>query len=158
MIINVSIDKVDLKFYYIHIPISAYVFAFLNDVITERKEFLLNMTPLTTIFKLLSDDTRLRMLILLYQQDLCVCELSGILEAPQPRISKNLSKLRDLDLVLDERKEKFVFYSLKADHTILIQTLQNIMNTLDHYPQLVIDQTRLTDKEKYLNQCCITCE
>lgn len=116
------------------------------------------MNQLTNIFKLLSDDTRLRMLMLLHQQDLCVCELSGILEAPQPRISKNLSKLRDLDLVLDERKEKFVFYSLKTDNMLLTQTLQTIMSSLNLYPQLVIDQNRLADKEKYLNQCCITCE
>jgi len=115
------------------------------------------MNQLTNIFKLLSDDTRLRMIILLYQQDLCVCELSGILDAPQPRISKNLSKLRDLNLVVDERKEKFVFYSLKTENMILEHILKNIIDTLDSYPQLVIDQTRLADKEKYLNQCCTTC-
>ena len=53
------------------------------------------MNQLTSIFKLLSDETRLRMMVLLFQQDLCVCEISGILEVPQSRVSKNLSKLRD---------------------------------------------------------------
>lgn len=113
------------------------------------------MNQLTNIFKLLSDETRLRMVVLLYQQDLCVCELSGILDAPQPRISKNLSKLRDLNLVVDERKEKFVFYSLKKENKILTSTLQNIIDTLSSYPQLVIDKERLADKGKYLNQCII---
>ena len=67
------------------------------------------MNQLTNIFKLLSDETRLRMMVLLYQEELCVCELSGVLEVPQPRVSKNLSKLRDMNLVADNRKEKFVF-------------------------------------------------
>ncbi|MEK8210352.1 metalloregulator ArsR/SmtB family transcription factor [Paenibacillus sp. FSL L8-0696] len=116
------------------------------------------MNQLTNIFKLLSDDTRLRMIVLLYQQELCVCQLSGILEVPQPRISKNLSKLRDLNIVVDDRKEKFVFYSLKTENKILTHTLENIIDTLNEYPQLVIDQDRLADKEKNLNQCSITYE
>ena len=111
------------------------------------------MNQLTNIFKLLSDETRLRMLVLLHQKELCVCELSGILDVPQPRISKNLSKLRDLNLVTDMRQEKFVFYTLKKDNPLLVHTLQSIMDHLDDYPILVADHIRLEDKEKYLNQC-----
>jgi len=111
------------------------------------------MNQLTSIFKLLSDETRLRMLMLLYQEALCVCELSGIIEVPQPRISKNLSKLRDLDLVTDERKEKFVFYTLKRDNKVLVNTLEMIYNRLQDYPELSQDQNRLAEKAKYLNQC-----
>ena len=113
------------------------------------------MNELVNIFKLLSDETRLRIIILLYQHDLCVCQLSGILDTPQPKISKGLSKLRDMNLVLDERKEKFVFYSLKNENSVLIKTLKNIVDTLDSYPQLIIDQNNLDNKDKYLNQCCI---
>ncbi len=113
------------------------------------------MNQLVNIFKLLSDETRLRILVLLYQQDLCVCQLSGILDVSQPKISKGLSKLRDMNLVLDKRKEKFVFYSLKNENSILLNSLKNISDTLDFYPQLVMDQSRLVEKEKYLNQCCV---
>lgn len=116
------------------------------------------MNQLTNIFKLLSDESRLRMMVLLYQQDLCVCEISGILEIPQPRVSKNLSKLRDLNLVTDDRKEKFVFYSLKKDNLLLTQTLQQIVEQMDQYPQIKADSDRLNDKEKFLNQCCVICE
>jgi len=111
------------------------------------------MNQLTNIFKILSDETRARIIILLYQEELCVCELSGILGAPQSRISKNLSKLRDLNLVLVERKEKFVFYKLRTENRILLNIIINIMNNFNSYPQLVTDQNRLMDKEKYLNQC-----
>lgn len=112
------------------------------------------MNQLTNVFKILSDENRLRMIVLLYQEELCVCELSGILNIPQPRISQNLSKLRDLNLVDDERKEKFVFYSLKKENKILTGILKNIMENLGAYPQLVVDKDRLEEKETYLNQCC----
>lgn len=113
------------------------------------------MNQLTNIFKILSDENRLRMIALLYQEELCVCELSGILNIPQPRISQNLSKLRDLNLVDDERKEKYVFYSLKKDNNILTDVLKNIMEDLESYPQFVVDKNRLKDKGKYLNQCSL---
>ncbi|MHC1720368.1 MAG: ArsR/SmtB family transcription factor [Clostridiaceae bacterium] len=115
------------------------------------------MNQLTNIFKLLSDETRLRMLVLLYQEELCVCELSGILEIPQPRISQNLSKFRDMNLVLDERNEKYVYYSLKKENKILISILEDVIHDINSYTKLIADQNGLSDKEKYLNQCCNKC-
>ena len=111
------------------------------------------MNRLTDIFKILSDETRLRILILLYQEELCVCQLSGILDVPQPKISTNLSKLRDLNLVVDERKERYVFYSLKDKNKVLIKILEGIISDVDAYSQFVIDRKGLSDKEHYLNQC-----
>ncbi len=113
------------------------------------------MDQLTSIFKLLSDETRLRILLLLFQQSLCVGEISGILDVPQPRVSKNLSKLRDLNLVVDERKEKFVFYSLKKDQKYIIQLIQGILENIDVHPQIRTDSERLKDKEQYFYQCCV---
>ncbi len=112
------------------------------------------MNRLTDIFKLFSDETRLRILILLYQEELCVCQLSGVLDVPQPRISQILSKFRDLDLVYDERKEKYVFYSLKRDNKIFMDILKDIMNDIEEYPQLLDDRKGLGGKEEYLTQCC----
>jgi len=116
------------------------------------------MDQLTQLFKLLSDETRLRMMLILFQQDLCVCEISGVLNVPQPRVSKNLSKLRDLNLVSDERKDKFVYYSLKKDHLLLIQFLQQIIDQIIQYPQVQEDSLRLKDKDLYSNICCPICD
>ena len=116
------------------------------------------MDNLTQIFKLLSDDTRLRMILLLFQQDLCVCEISGVLNVPQPRVSKNLSKLRDMNLVSDERKDKFVFYSLKKERGLLNEILKQIMDQLDDYPQIQTDTLRLKDKDQFSTVCCPICE
>lgn len=112
------------------------------------------MNQLVNIFKTLSDETRLRIIVLLAQQDLCVCQITGILEVSQPKVSKNLAKLRDMQLVDDERKEKFVYYKLKLGNSILSSSVKNILDNLDEYPQLILDKSRLGDKEKYLNQCC----
>lgn len=113
------------------------------------------MNQLLNVFKIMSDETRLRIVILLAQQELCVCELSGILDVSQPKVSKNLSKLRDMNLVFDERKEKFVFYKLKTDNILLTSTVKDIINNLDEYPQLVVDMNRLSVKDKYLNLCFV---
>lgn len=113
------------------------------------------MNQLINVFKILSDETRLRIVVLLAQQELCVCQLCGILDVSQPKVSKNLSKLRDMNLVIDERKEKFVYYKLKTDNAVLTNTIDNILKGMEEYPQLITDKNRLKDKEKYLNQCCI---
>ena len=112
------------------------------------------MNNLTNIFKLLSDESRLRIIMMLFHQDLCVCQLTGILNISQPTVSKNLSKLRDLSLVIDTRKEKFVFYSLNTNDKIFIKILEDIDSDINLYSQLVSDKSRLSDKEIYLNQCC----
>lgn len=112
------------------------------------------MEQLINIFKILSDETRLRIIILLVQKELCVCELSYILEVSQPNISKNLSKLKDLNLVTSERKEKFIFYQLKNENKILTRIVKDILDNLDDYPQLVLDQSKNIDNQKLLDQCC----
>jgi len=112
------------------------------------------MKGLINIFKILSDETRLRIIILLDQKELCVCELSYILEVSQPNISKNLSKLRELNLVTSERKEKFIFYKLKNENKVLTRIVRDISDNLEDYPQLVIDQIRNIDNQKLLDQCC----
>ena len=123
-------------------PICAYVYLFIKES---------RMNQLTNIYKTLSDETRLRILMLLYQEDLCVCQISGILGASQPKISKNLSKLRDMNIVVDTRKDKFVFYALNKEQSALINTLEGIFSDFEKYPNLIIDRSKLADKEKYLS-------
>lgn len=64
-------------------------------------------------FALLSDETRLRCLLLLQRrEELCVCEFSHILGSIQPKISRHLSHLRKSGLVSDERRGQWVYYRL----------------------------------------------
>lgn len=103
--------------------------------------------------KLLSDETRLRVIMLLYQGKFCVCQLTGITEIPQPKISKALSKMRDLNLVTDTRQDKFVYYSLNEDIGLLKPLLDEIMTNIEDYPVLESDQKNKAKKDLYLNQC-----
>lgn len=65
------------------------------------------------LFKALSDETRLRILNLLFEGELCVCELMDALQMPQPRISHQLSILKAADLVVDRREGKWIIYCLR---------------------------------------------
>ena len=70
------------------------------------------MTP-ENLFRALSDTTRLRTLLLLATEgELCVCELTHALEQSQPKISRHLAMLRDLDIVKTRRQGQWVLYSL----------------------------------------------
>lgn len=67
-------------------------------------------------FQLLSDDTRLRSLILLQKEgELCVCELVHALGAIQPKVSRHLAALRDANVVSDRRSGQWIFYRIHAD-------------------------------------------
>jgi len=64
------------------------------------------------LFKALSDPSRLRILNLLLEEPLCVCELEAILELPQSLLSRHLAYLRGAGLVVDKRQGPRVQYSL----------------------------------------------
>lgn len=70
----------------------------------------------TDFFKCLSDQTRLDILRLVAAKNsICVCELTEQLELSQPKISRHLALLRNLSILLDERKGQWVYYSLNPD-------------------------------------------
>ena len=111
------------------------------------------MNKLVNSFKILSDETRLRIIVLLAQQELCVCEMCGVLELSQPKVSKHLAKLRDKGFVIDKRKEQFVFYSLHIEDTVISDLIKHILSNLESYPELKIDSERLVDRDKYIKMC-----
>ncbi len=96
-------------------------------------------TSLVNHYKLLSDETRLRILFVLQFRDLCVCEISAILQQTQPKISKHLAKLRDLNVVQDERRDKFVYYALNGELELLGLNLQWLSKNIHLYPALQSD-------------------
>lgn len=66
-----------------------------------------------TLFRILADPTRLRILLLLVDQDeLCVCELTHALDEIQPKISRHLALLREAELVLDRRQGQWIYYRI----------------------------------------------
>lgn len=67
-----------------------------------------------TLFKALSDDTRLRLMVLLQQHgELCVCDLMQALALSQPKVSRHLARLRADGLLLAEKRGQWVYYRLQ---------------------------------------------
>ena len=70
------------------------------------------MRQVTRVFKSLSDPTRLRLVLLLLERDLCVCELTATLKMEQSRISHQLRILRDAGLIEDTREGRWIIYRM----------------------------------------------
>jgi 2-polyprenyl-3-methyl-5-hydroxy-6-metoxy-1,4-benzoquinol methylase len=66
-------------------------------------------------FRLLSDSTRLRLLMLVDREELSVAELAAITQLAQPRVSTHLAKLKEAGLVSDRREGVFVYYRMAAN-------------------------------------------
>lgn len=71
---------------------------------------------LAEIFKVLGDETRTKIVYLLSERPLCVCDLAEILEMTLPAISHHLRLLKAMRLVKYAREGKMVYYSLDDDH------------------------------------------
>ena len=101
-----------------------------------------------TILKLLGDKTRLTMMKLLDDHTCCVCEFVEIFQMSQPAISQHLRKLKDMDLVEEERRGQWIFYTVNKAN----ENYPFIERILDQLP----DQT---DKVKQLDEkgARITC-
>ncbi|MBY5992162.1 metalloregulator ArsR/SmtB family transcription factor [Ferrimonas balearica] len=71
------------------------------------------MNSPVALLKGLSDETRLKILMLIQQEEeLCVCELTCALDESQPKISRHLARLRADGLLEDTRRGQWVFYRL----------------------------------------------
>jgi len=73
------------------------------------------MKPFSILFKALSDETRLRIVNLLAEGELCVCDLTHALEMPQSTVSRHLAHLKNAGLVSDRRHKTWAFYRLADD-------------------------------------------
>ena len=73
------------------------------------------MKTFTEIFKILSDEQRLRILLLLDRKELCVCQMMGILGVAQPLVSRNLSILNRAGFLSERKDGKLRFYRIKKD-------------------------------------------
>lgn len=83
---------------------------------------------LAELFKVFGDSTRIRILFVLSEAELCVCDLAQTLHMNQSAISHQLKILKQAKLVTSRREGKSVFYSLADDHvrTILGQGMEHI--------------------------------
>ncbi len=102
------------------------------------------MRSTTNLYKALSDTNRLRILMMLKEKSLCVCEIVDILELANSTVSKHLSILRNANLVMDEKSGRWVNYRIARP-----EESEDIDFVLGHLgQQLKNENLVLRDREK----------
>ncbi len=83
---------------------------------------------LAELFKIFGDSTRIKILYVLSESEMCVCDIAQLLNMTQSAISHQLRALKQSKLVKYRREGKIVFYSLADDHvrSILDQGMEHV--------------------------------
>ncbi len=86
------------------------------------------MESLAEFYKVFGDTTRIKILCVLFQSELCVCDLAEVTGMTQSAISHQLRVLKQMKLVKNRREGKTVYYSLADSHiqSILNQGMEHI--------------------------------
>src|SRR5688500_20138604 len=105
------------------------------------------LDALETVFKALADRTRLRIIGLLVNGEICVCHIHDSLGIPQPMASRHLAYLRRAGLVAARKDGLWVHYRLAdlAD-PVLDAVLAAVAHAVGHVPATARDRPRLTRK------------
>lgn len=102
-----------------------------EDVVKDVQEQMPSeekLIDLADFFKVFGDTTRIKILYVLFQSEMCVCDIANLLNMTQSAISHQLRTLKQMQLVKFRREGKTVFYSLSDSHikTIINQGMEHI--------------------------------
>jgi len=107
------------------------------------------MEQLIQLFRALSEEARLRIVMLLTNGELCVCDLMAILGEPQSKISRHLAYLTHSGLTKSKRVGIWMHYSLKEPlDEVYKAEIECLKKQLSHFPQLCSDKVRLLELKK----------
>jgi ArsR family transcriptional regulator len=103
------------------------------------------------LFKALADRTRLRLISLIGESEVCVCFLVAILKTSQPKISRHLAYLRRAQIVSARREGKWIHYRLvEPPDKHAAHIFREVRASLAEHPELQ------RDREKLMQVCCAT--
>ncbi|MGN1167421.1 MAG: ArsR/SmtB family transcription factor [Lachnospiraceae bacterium] len=102
-----------------------------SDMIRKVKELMPDddlLSDLADFYKVFGDATRVKILCVLLESEMCVCDLAELLGMTQSAISHQLRVLKQMKLVKNRREGKTVYYSLADGHiqTIISQGMEHI--------------------------------
>jgi DNA-binding transcriptional ArsR family regulator len=100
------------------------VIAKVNQVMPDEEI----LYDLADLFKIFGDSTRIKILYVLFESEMCVCDIAQLLQMTQSAISHQLRALKQSKLVKYRREGKTVFYSLADGHvrTIIGQGMEHV--------------------------------
>lgn len=115
-------DAMEEKCEYIHVHQE------IVDAVTKEMPEETELYDLAELFKIFGDTTRIKILYVLLQSEMCVCDIAQLLNMGQSAISHQLRVLKQSKLVKFRREGKTVFYSLTDSHvrTIIDQGMEHI--------------------------------
>ena len=118
--VELEVDEGTCEFMHVQEDIIGQV----EKVMPQEQE----LVDLSEFFKVFGDSTRIKILYVLSQSEMCVCDIATLLQMGQSAISHQLRILKQMRLVKFRRDGKTVFYSLSDDHiqTILAQGMEHI--------------------------------
>jgi ArsR family transcriptional regulator len=109
--------------------------------------------PVDRLFRAFSDRTRLRILHLLLEGELCVCDLVAVLRVPQPTASRHLAYLRRAGLVQVRKEQSWSYYSLADPRNSFHARLLDCLRTcFTEVPELGRDRARRAKSD--IGKCC----
>lgn len=115
-----EMEEASCEFIHVHEEIVDKV----EKVMPDEQQLL----DLSEFFKVFGDSTRIKILYVLSQSEMCVCDIATLLQMGQSAISHQLRVLKQMRLVSFRREGKIVFYRLADSHieTILAQGMEHI--------------------------------
>ena len=87
----------------------------MRELIKDFNEFN-HFNEMGELFKVFGDPTRLKILYILFEKEVCVCDIAKIINMQQSAVSHQLRVLKSSNLVKYRREGKTIYYSLSDDH------------------------------------------
>ena len=100
------------------------------------------------VFKVLAEPIRLRILILMTKGEICVCDITEVLNLPQSTVSRHMSRLKLSGLVTDRRQGKWIYYKLKVLNTKSMQSIFDLLLAESVNNPFAQDLQKLEDHDK----------
>ncbi len=109
---------------------------------------------LVHILKALADDNRLRILNLLRDGELCVCDIEAVLCIKQSNTSRHLNRLKVAEIIVSEKKSQWVYYRLNHETFVKFPFISIIINDEMGKINVCKKDLELLEKIKASGRCC----
>src|SRR5674536_402278 len=106
------------------------------------------------IFKALADENRIRILNLLKNGELCVCDIEAVLGIKQSNASRHLNRLKTAEIIVSEKKSQWVYYRLKDETFVKFPFLSLIINDEARKVSICKEDLELMEKIKASGRSC----
>ena len=114
------------------------------------------MSEITTALKALSEEIRIRLLLVLMEDEACVCELMETFNMAQSKLSHHLIALRDAGFVKDEKRGKWNYYriDMQSLDPMRKELLSSLASWVDDRAGVEKDQKALVRVKTKMQICC----